>query len=217
MKIAVFDVCGTIYRSNTTFEFLDHYFANNYRYRLFRFFSRTFFAKLINYPFFKYFRTDLIRIIAILFLKGESTSAVSESARLFVEQQLNNKVQQPVADLFGKYKREGYYLVLMSGSLDFLITTIQDKWEADDAYSTLLQRENNKFTGSVYFDQLFNKYDVLKNNYKDIEELVVVSDNASDLLLLSKADTAFAICNKQKHIDFWKRQNLSNLSVVDLS
>tara|TARA_B110001469_G_C9511984_1_gene255125 strand:- start:87 stop:740 length:654 start_codon:yes stop_codon:yes gene_type:complete len=216
MKIAVFDVCGTLYRSNTTFEFLDFYFLDNTRYKLFRIFSKSYIGKLLNYPFFKFFKFDILRFIAISFLKGESTSDVKSATHTFVTEILARKIQPEIQKLYNKYQRDGYYIILMSGSLDFIISTITDEWQANDSYSTVLQIKDNKFTGRVSFDQLFNKCKVLDENYENIDELIVVSDNASDLSLLEKADVGFAVCNKEKHKAFWQRKNLKNTTLIEL-
>ncbi|MEZ9057281.1 HAD family hydrolase [Vibrio pelagius] len=217
MKIVVFDVCGTLYRSNTTFDFLDYYFKDNSRYKLFRTVSKTTIAKIFNFPFFRFLKLDLIRMVAISFLKGEDLVEISESAQTFLDSNLHSKIQQPVYDIYSKYKNEGYHIILMSGSLDFLIEMVKDRWGADDAYSTILQLEKGKFTGKISFEQLFNKYDVLTENYCKIDELVVVSDNPSDLDLLSKADKGYAICNKDKNITFWKKKKSKNILLVDLT
>ena len=49
MQIAVFDVCDTIYRVNTTFGFLDYYFGNNKKYIFFRKITKLFPVRVFNY------------------------------------------------------------------------------------------------------------------------------------------------------------------------
>ncbi|WP_165743738.1 HAD-IB family phosphatase [Pseudoalteromonas sp. Z9A6] len=216
MRIAVFDVCGTLYRANTTFEFLDFYFQENLKYKFFRKISKSFLGKLLNYPFFRFLKFDVLRYVAIAFLKGETISDVNKAARIFVTQHLAERIQPEIKVLYDKYQKDGYYMILMSGSLDFIISIISEAWGAHDSYSTVLQIKDKKLTGKVAFDQLFNKSHVLDEHYEIIGELIVVSDNASDYQLLKKADTGYAVCNKVKQVTFWQRKNLKNTKLVEL-
>ena len=47
-NLYLFDICGTIYRSNTTFDFLEFYLKENKRFRLYRAIYKSFFWKVIN-------------------------------------------------------------------------------------------------------------------------------------------------------------------------
>ena len=51
MQLAVFDVCDTIYRVNTTFSFLDHFFENNKKYQFYRKMTKFFPIRVVNYFF----------------------------------------------------------------------------------------------------------------------------------------------------------------------
>ena len=51
---------------------------------------------------------------------------------------------------------------------------------------------------------MVNKYELLKNEFKQIDKLVVVSNNKTDLELMKFADQSFAVCNKESDVKFWK-------------
>ena len=107
MKVAVFDVCDTLYASNTSFEFLDYYFADNTRYIQFRKFSKALPGKLLNYPLYRVLKYDGVKIFATSFLKGENIHQVDLAAKEFVYKQLKSKINENVMQLLVKYKEKG--------------------------------------------------------------------------------------------------------------
>jgi len=214
MKIAVFDVCGTLYKSNTTFDFLDYYFEGNRSFSVFRYFSQSILGKLVDYPLRKYFNFDIIRTIALMFLKGEEEKVVEKSAKYFVLENLESKINHPIVDLLNSYKNQGYVIVLMSGSLDCLIDQVALRFESDAYFSSKLLSINGILQGSLSEDLLFNKRDVLINSYPSIKNLVVVTDNLTDLNLVKFSNEAHVLCHKEKHKQFWIKQNLPQVEVI---
>lgn len=214
MKVAVFDVCGTIYDENTTFAFLDSYFSDNRKYKFFRKLSKSFIWKVANYPFYRFLHTDITRIIALSFLKGESLSDIDRSAQEFVLVYLPSKVKKNITSLYNYYRDQGFDMVLMSGSLDVLIRHVGLSFMANNTFATELEAKNGVYTGKVSKDQLFNKAEVLQVNYPDLKYLVVVSDNKTDLSLFLLADKAYAVCKKNKQSKYWHSKKISHLEIL---
>ena len=215
MNIVVFDVCGTLYNSNTTFDFLDYHFAGNKKYKIFKKLRNNFLIKAVNHVINKYFHIDWIRKVAIDFLKGVSVEEIALSAEKFVANELQTKKLNQTHELFNQYRGDGYKVILMSASLDFIIKEIHKQLDADDYYSTQLQVINNKYTGRVVIDQTSKKAHTLKQAYTTISDLVVVSDNLSDYTLVDMASQKHIICWKQKHHDFWQQSGISNITFLD--
>ena len=46
-NLYLFDICGTIYRSNTTFDFLEFYLKENKCFRLYRAIYKSFLGRLL--------------------------------------------------------------------------------------------------------------------------------------------------------------------------
>lgn len=214
MNVAVFDVCGTIYDENTTFAFLDSYFSKNRKYIFFRKLSKISIWKVINYPFYRFLHKDITRIIALSFLRGESLSDVDRSAQEFVSVYLPSKIKKDIDSLYNYYRDQDFDMVLMSGSLDFLIRHVGLSLMASNTFATELEVKNGVYTGKVSKDQLFNKAEVLQLNYPDLKYLVVVSDNKTDLPLFLLADKAYAVCNKEKKLRYWLSKKISHLELL---
>jgi HAD superfamily phosphoserine phosphatase-like hydrolase len=214
MKIAVFDVCGTLYDSNTTFDFLDNYFRDDKKYMLFRKFSKSLPGKLLNYPFYRFFQYDIIRMIATGFLKGCSKSQLKDATKSFVNEELENKIKKNIHQLLNEYKQKGYAIILMSGSYSMIVEHVSAYVGADGFFASELEVQEDYYTGKYKSDQLFNKKEILFTRYPNITELIVVSDNRTDYELMNAADKGYAICNKSKQVSFWQSKKLSHVEIV---
>jgi len=205
MKIAVFDVCDTLYSVNTTFSFLDNYFANNKKYLWFRKFTKLFVVKVTNYLIYKYTKKDLIRLYATTFLKKKSQQEIESYGHKFVNGFLSTKLKEPILNMLTHYKEEGYTIILMSGSYEFIIKEVAEYVQADYFYASKLQIDNRVYLGKYDEDILLSKDKLLKKQFPNIDELIVVSDNKTDLPLMQVANSAFAVCNKEKDCTFWEK------------
>lgn len=205
MKIAIFDVCGTLYNSNTTFDFLDNYFSNNKKYLFFRKISNLFIVKVLNHYIYKYMKIDIIRIYGTSFLKNETINNIHDYSKKFVYKNLEPKIKSNIYDMLKTYKNNNYKIILMSGSYEFIIEHVSSYVGADSFFASELEKSDTLYYGSYKKDILLNKYQLLKENFPNITELIVISDNKTDLNLMLEANEAFAICNKKKHYGFWEK------------
>ena len=98
----------------------------------------------------------------------------------------------------------------MSGSYEFIVKEVASFYNVDDYFASELEVENGLFLGIYKKDILLSKLEILKYNYKKFEELIVVSDNKSDLELMKVADKSFAVCNRAKDCSFWNQYNFIN-------
>jgi HAD superfamily phosphoserine phosphatase-like hydrolase len=214
MKVLVCDVCGTLYDSNTTFDFLDYYFKDNKKYIFYRKLTKTFPIKLITYPFYKYLKYDIVRYAMTQFLKNENYLMVDKKAEEFVYNILSSKIKREIIKILEEYRNKNYKIILMSGSYDFIVKHVSNYFDTDAFFASQLEEKNETYTGFYAFDNLHSKKDVLKNNYAVIDELIVISDNLTDLELFLIANKSFAICNKSKQIKYWKNKKIDNMELV---
>jgi len=203
-KIAIFDVCDTLYSVNTTFSFLDKFFFDDKKYLFYRKISKIFLVKLINYIIYRILKIDLIKICGTFFLKGKSYKQIEKFTFKFVNEELEGEIKTVISSKINFFKERGFRIVLMSGSYDFIIKEVADYFNINEFYASKLRVIDGVFTGKYDIDILDNKIDLLKNNYKKIDKLVVISNNKSDLALMKSADQAYAVCNKEKDLKFWK-------------
>lgn len=215
MKIAVFDVCGTLYDANTTFDFLDSYFCENKKYRFFRKISGLFPVKILNHYVYKYFKLDMIRVYATGFLKNNSIEDIAVYSKSFVNEHLSKKVNKDIVFMLEEYKKSGYKIILMSGSYEFIVKEVGVYFDVEHFYASKLETKNNVYTGKYEQDLLLSKYQLLSEEFPNITELIVVSDNKTDLDLMLAANHAYAVCNKKKHYKFWEQINNDKITILE--
>lgn len=204
MQIAIFDVCDTIYKVNTTFSFLDYFVADNKKYFFFKKITKFLPVKVVNYFFYKVFKKDLMRYLATLFLKNKEVEEVQKFAHKFVYKILAKEKKNSTIKMMKEYKDRGFKIVLMSGSYTFVIKEVAKYFNVDYFYASKLNIVDNLYTGKYDKDILLSKYELLKKEFKNFDKLVVVSNNKTDLKLMQLADQSFALCNKEKDMKFWK-------------
>jgi len=205
MKVAVFDVCDTLYDVNTTFFFLDHYFQNSMKYQRFRKFTKLFVVKAFNHLFYKTFKLDLIRLIATRFLDGEDIGKVQAYSSDLVKNQLSFRENKRIVTMLNDYQKRGYVIVLMSGAYEFIIQEVADRFGVSKIFASKLFIVSNHYTGQFEQDVLLKKHEILEQELGEWDELVVVSDNKTDLELMQLANEAYALCNKPKNCEFWRK------------
>jgi HAD superfamily phosphoserine phosphatase-like hydrolase len=205
MQLAVFDVCDTIYRVNTTFSFLDHFFENNKKYQFYRKMTKFFPIRVVNYFFYKLFKKDIIRLYGTYFLKGKTVEEVQKYTQKFVCNDLVKEIKNSIYEMIRNYKNQGYKIVLMSGSYTFVIEEVAKYFNADYFFASKLIVINEHYTGKYDNDIIFTKYEILKREFNQIDKLVVVSNNKSDLKLMQFAQKSFAVCNRESDTKFWNK------------
>ena len=180
MKIVIFDVCDTIYKTNTTFFFLDCYFKNNKKFYIFRKLTRFYPLIVLNYIFYKFLKKDFIRLYATSFLKGEEVKKVKSFSAELVKSNLSELINKSVEKMIKEYKNKGYQVVLMSGSYDFLIAEVAKYFATDSFYASKLKVTENFYTGEYEDDILMNKFELFTKNFNFYDKLSVVSNNKTN-------------------------------------
>lgn len=195
MKICIFDICGTLYNSNTTFDYLNYLLRNNTRYQLFERIRKLIIAKAINKLLRFCFNYDLIRVIALSFIKGYNKSLLMDVAGDFYDSVLIKKSNQRVQDLLkSRMDDDGCTVVIASATIDVVAKTIGKKIGCSNIISSELQYNNDKCTGYLKQDLLGKKQQFLSFETKDAE---IFTDDFSDVKLISK-------CNKKNIITYNK-------------
>ncbi|OUU50710.1 MAG: hypothetical protein CBC25_07675 [Pelagibacteraceae bacterium TMED65] len=211
-KIAIFDVCDTLYNVNTTFSFLDYFFHKNNKYAFFRKISRLFLIKVANYLVLKLLGKDLIRICGTFFLKNHEKDEIKKFSKIFVSEILDKQIKKDIATKLKYFKEQDYYIVLMSGSYDFIIKEVANYFNVSTFFASKLEIVDKFYIGKFKNDILMDKYNLFNKNFQSYEKLIVVSNNKSDLKLMNLADKAYAVCNKKSDLKFWN--NHTNIECV---
>lgn len=219
-KILIIDICDTLYNSNTTFDFLNFYYFDNPNYKSLNKLRKNIFIKGFNKVFYKILKKDLVRIIFTLLLKNEKVKDIEIAAENFYNNFLKSREKELSLNLLKKYKLEGYDLVIISGTYEFIAKKIGEKLKVTKVYGTLLEEKKGKYSGRLKLDMLIHKkkivHEILNENSDSV--LHLLTDNITDYNLVKCAEKAnivitdynkkFWMSKKEiKKIDFLQERN----------
>jgi phosphoserine phosphatase len=209
-SVILVDICGTLFNSNTTFDFLDYYFDCHKTYHYFRLFTKTVVWKSFNLCLLKGFGIDLTRILAIRRLKGFTKNELSEMANHFYSNYLMSRKIQPVFQLLELYKSEGRTIILVSATMDFIADEVAQRTEIETSYSTVLQYDKGgRCKGKISMDLLGRKFVSLKGKQLNPPYAVVITDHLSDIDIVKNAFHSILITTSKTEVK-WNRLLLAN-------
>jgi len=207
-KIAIFDVCGTITKTNNTTDFISFVLKES---RLKHFLFKliyTFFFLLSTLRLNKLFKEDIARIVFIKFLKNYSYNEIKLKAKeyvnlLYKKDLINNNI----LDIIKKEKYDKDKIILISASIDPPIIEIAKKLGIKEFFSSKLEIIDGKYTGKLKLDLLGKKELILKRKLKKINFLnsSFYSDNIEDLTIMKIIPDSRVIINSPEKLKSWKK------------
>jgi len=126
--------------------------------------------------------------------EDEIKSMLPELWRHHLLPSLSEKIVKRFRDL----KKQGFYIVLLSGAIDFLLDLFHEYLEADRAIGARAEVENGVFTGRLLFHPYFwNKLhifnDLISGMNVDLEESYMFADSITDIPLLKRSGHPVAV------------------------
>ncbi len=207
-KTCIFDIDGTLFDSNSTFDFFEYFFASTRKYKILRSILGFKLAKIINMLFFRIFSLDLKRMLYISMLRNKSYTELSVSAKDFCYNFLAYNKKKETFELLKEFRTENIYFV--TATMDFLAEQIvayikkELSLENINVGSTKLAYNNNICTGKIKMDLLGNKLYYLYNLGLKSSFDIVASDDITDLELMNNSKMSYIIFTK-KNYSKWKR------------
>ena len=206
-ELYLFDICGTLYRSNTTYDFLKFYFKRNnkgkyLRYRMCLSLPAKVLWKFLTFAGKRY----KVRKFLIGFLKNEDVSLVTSEAHFFVKEYLNDRKINPIhQQLLEAKKNPKTEIWLISASISPVVEAIASSLGVSRFVATSLEHSNHNFTGEITEElegkkqQILNDLGILKPSIS----AVVFTDSKEDKELVFMAQEAY-IVGKNVPQEFWK-------------
>lgn len=198
-RVAVFDVCNTLYKSNTTYDFIDYYLQSESvrKLALFRI-SRSRFLLPLWVILGRICKTDMFRYFAIGMLRGAREQYVRDKAVRFVEEVLSQRQNESALSLMQRLRNEGYTVVLASGSLLVVVEEIASVLKVREYFACSLESCDGLLTGRYLQDIRGEKDRVIAMRFRRCSDLAVVTDNREDVNLILHASRAWIICDRGK-------------------
>ena len=196
-NLIVFDICGTLYRSNTTYDFLLFYF-NYIKSKKVKSFKRNF-----SIPFKLFFKLMIflnvdyyIRKRLIKYIEGEPKGLVEKVAKKFVKEELNNrKIPFTHKALKENLQTGEKDIILISASIEPVVKAIANELKVEKYSSTLLEIKNDIYTGRIERENQGNKLRTFKEimHKEGTASITFYTDNKEDLPLVLTADEVFIL------------------------
>lgn len=198
-KISVFDVCGTLYTVNTTFDFIQFYHKSRSNY--FRWFLVKLLQSKIGKLFNKIFGFSIRRYI-IFSLRGELAFDVGYIAQIYVSSELSKRQCSLAFDYLNYCKSDSNVedVFLISASIEPVIQKVAQELNVSYLCSKL-ELKDGKYTGKLTTDLKGNKTKFIK----DAEVVFFASDNHDDFDLGLIA-SRYVIFTKRKNYSYWKEK-----------
>ncbi|MGM9806412.1 MAG: HAD family hydrolase [Candidatus Aphodosoma sp.] len=187
-KVLLVDICGTLFNSNTTFDFLDYYIHDE-SYCRFRRLMKTSLWRYFNSAVYRLLGLDLSRRIALSRLAGYSLEQLGRMADVFYTDYLLSRRIQPVWQLMADYRSRGVDVVLVSGTIDPVAHAIARHLCVNRCVSSKLgYTVSGICTGRLVSDALRTKRRELDAISVCPPYAHIVTDNPNDISLARYAD-----------------------------
>lgn len=196
----LFDICDTLYYSNTTFDFISFLLKRENPSSLEKFNrirNRKTAIFIVRFSVLKLFKFDLFRKKAVTFLKGYSKEKLSDLGHAFYNEYLVNK---EISQTINVLKANRSKTILVSSSIDIIVNEIAKNLNVKKVLSSELEFENETCSGRLKFDMTGKKSKYFKNH-----DYIVYSDNYSDYFFVKNATIKNVIVHNSKAKLFWKK------------
>ncbi|MEQ8362604.1 MAG: HAD family hydrolase [Cyclobacteriaceae bacterium] len=207
-KLVVCDVCDTLYRSNTTFDFIRFIANEGSIFRLFVFNLLTqkwspIFLALVILGRLK--GMDYNRKLALKFFSGFGEQQLAIASEKFYSDFLALRKNEKIFDLLARY-RNSAKLILASSSIHPVVQVIATENDFDDFIASTMESKQGKYTGALTQDLTGRKQSFIRElmDREGANELIVITDNKSDKALVKMSNESFIVVKKESDKNFWK-------------
>ncbi len=189
-RLAVFDIDGTIFRSSLLIQLINGLveagvFPDNASKEM----EKDYLAWLDRKGTYDNYIGQVVNIYW-KYIRGVRVGDVKKVSREVIAWQ-KDRVYRYTRDLIKKCKRNGYFLVAISGSPDYIVSAFAKDTGFDASFGSVSEIERGVFTGrALNRDTVTNKEKVLKRLVKslsegvDLKESIAVGDSEGDIPML---------------------------------
>lgn len=204
------DLCGTLVKENTTFDFFERYILPK-KNIFFRFLWRsklifcvTFFLRLTP------FCLDFTKFVCVYALQGYTRAELNDMALSYVK---GLSFSPFLLSKMNQYIVAGYMPVIVSASLDFIVSIVCKELGILNFYSTeLLYSTGDVCKGTMHFN-LQGKKNIVIERIK-CRNSIFITDNFDDANCVDLVNDFFAICTTKEQINYWRSLGVEILYVA---
>jgi phosphoserine phosphatase len=208
--IAVFDVCGTITKTNNTSDFIGFILRRDGAFACLPFVLLRIGCLLCRIPGLRRLvSAPRLRERQIALLRGRSAAHLRESGNLYAEALFaQGLVNGRILDAMRREKEQGRTIVLVSAAIDPPIAAIASRLGIRDFISSELETVDGRCTGRLERDLLGRKQTVLEKIVAtaDLSDSSVYSDNPEDAKFMESFARRYVVLNARAAERHWSIQ-----------
>jgi len=213
--VFVFDVCDTLFYSNTTFDFLRFVLAqrgSTGKQTVLKLVSKKWSPAFIGLVAMqKVLGGDPVKAVALRLLAGLSRAELYELGRRFVAEFLPSRRIARTHELLASLAPTATRVVLLSASLDPVIAALAEALGGVEFVSSQLEYDAQGIcTGRLVHELTGKKPDALRDLLVSQNEplrLAVATDNFTDHGLVSQAAVRYVVVHNAAAKQFWQELN----------
>ena len=213
-KILVVDLCDTLYKSNTTQDFFDFIFKDDVTYKRLKKTNSSLIFKIVNKLSNKFLKIDMSRILMTKVLKDKSTVEIQDLVIKFIDEFLEVRKIKKVHEVIKGYKDDGYKVIIISASYDFIVKQIVSRLGFDSYIASQADVLDGKYTGKVSKDLLYTKFNSFNGLYPNHKSLVMITDNTTDYDFVKKTKKSYIVINSRNK-EFWSKKKTNKLVFME--
>lgn len=211
-ELYVFDICDTLFYSNTTFDFIKFVLESRRmtgELNWFRHYTKKASPVFLTLAFLqKLSKADWHKKLALKLLQGISRTELYTLGEQFEQQFLPLRVIAQTHQMLNKLKADGKLVVLISASLDPVVAAIAKTLQVDFRCSELEYDARGNSTGNLKFEMTGRKLSALQEMLSHQQpNFAVATDNFSDFGLVEAACQRYVVVYNEKSLNFWKSLN----------
>ncbi len=140
-----------------------------------------------------------IMVFAFSFLRDRKAEDIKDIVDKFFSEELHKFIFPEIIDIINKHKSQGRGLVIISNAADILVQAVANYVGVANFIGTRLEIADGRFTGEISGDIAYGRNKVIlaqefvKNNNLNFENSLAYADHISDLDLLSRVSSPFAV------------------------
>ncbi|WP_130276989.1 haloacid dehalogenase-like hydrolase [Cecembia calidifontis] len=211
--LLITDICGTLYKSNTTYDFYRYYFSKHHKVKYIYFMLLMSLPAKVLYVLLSKSGLSLqkLRYYLIGLIENESVEKVEVTAKIFFEQYLKKRVIPETEVLIMQSNR----LIFSSASVAPVVSLIAEKYNAMAYFATTLEVKNGKYTGKILQDNQGKKAKhLLASDWSSqIKNATFITDNKEDVDLLRRVERPIVV-SASKELSFWKKTEIPALEII---
>mgnify|MGYP000874195324 CR=1 FL=1 len=204
----IVDICDTLYYSNTTYDFAGFFLRrrNRFRYWGFRLIcsrkSPVFYGLIIISAI---TRRDIHKKLVLRLLNGYNRDVLYEIASQFYFGFLKGREIKAVHKMLQAAVETRAEICLVSATIDPVAQVIARELKVN-YLSSVLQYTDDICQGYLQKDLTGIKENAVRERYAG-KQLIVITDNYSDYILVQNAHKSFVVIHNKKEEEKWKKLN----------